>query len=822
MNRFNKKIPIALILIAIILGGIFVPLHEAKANSSTLICGLFPSLCTAAAVAGAVIMKTLPSDPTPGLITTGANMLDKGVKFKTDLPMPLKDTWRVIRDFVNMFFILILIIIAFGTIFNIEEYTYRKLLPKLIIAALLINFSLVIGEFVASIAESLTVVSLKTIASTPTREFSYEFSNGFSIVKLIKTASNDAAFSILSSMALFIGMLAFIAMGFMSLIRLPMIWLLLIFSPVAWIGYTLPGIRKATWTRWWRWFMAWTFFIPIFVFISSIGFTLIRLRNQDILKPSTIIATAEQGGAVGGTVLSAISSATSAGFGITDLFIFIITLVLVVGGAWFSFKVAASLGGGVAWVTSKALTPAKWGWKGAKFAGMKATGSMREGAKRTLERMHSEGLPTEGALGLLRKAAEKSKIFKGYVSGELDREGGRQKWTDRIQGAAGFEKEYHWNKDRVDAGDKTAGWQREKKLDTGEWEFTRQINAAGTEMETFITVLGKAPQKLDTWLDEEFKEKHGNYENALKAGDKGAMALSKIIAEEGVQDVDTYKKITKAYAETNPLALTWFGQAGAKGNYKSIGDDEAIKALEWAHMDTPRALGFKKAMIEWLKTGGGELATDNNLDISQFAKIDAASGGKETNEWWGNMLHFLKRRPDLAIEHFSSAGVNFKTEAKDGRNAGEEAAAHYIVGKMQFHRAHEASIQGYRNKYFTQELARQIQELDTASPSYKDASGQTKVGEGASEYGRLLRNIQSQGGPQKDEKINLLHTAMQNIGIDADILKLPKFDQRYGGSSAMGKRFIYEEDYKAMGYDPMNPTDPYGMSPVRKPPKRRT
>src|SRR3989344_9199010 len=57
--------------------------------------------------------------------------------------------WTLVRDFVNIFFILILVIIAFATIFNRPQgYRASELLPKLIIAALLVNFSLVITQTV--------------------------------------------------------------------------------------------------------------------------------------------------------------------------------------------------------------------------------------------------------------------------------------------------------------------------------------------------------------------------------------------------------------------------------------------------------------------------------------------------------------------------------------------------------------------------------------------------------------------------------------------------------------------------------------------------
>ncbi|MCH7882797.1 type IV secretion system protein [Patescibacteria group bacterium] len=60
----------------------------------------------------------------------------------------LKNTWATSRDTANLFFIFVLLTIAIATILRIETYGAKKLLPKLIIAALFINFSFLITQYV--------------------------------------------------------------------------------------------------------------------------------------------------------------------------------------------------------------------------------------------------------------------------------------------------------------------------------------------------------------------------------------------------------------------------------------------------------------------------------------------------------------------------------------------------------------------------------------------------------------------------------------------------------------------------------------------------
>ena len=56
--------------------------------------------------------------------------------------------WTTIRDLINLFFIFILLYAAISTILQYGNYQLKNVLAKIIIAALLINFSLMIGKMV--------------------------------------------------------------------------------------------------------------------------------------------------------------------------------------------------------------------------------------------------------------------------------------------------------------------------------------------------------------------------------------------------------------------------------------------------------------------------------------------------------------------------------------------------------------------------------------------------------------------------------------------------------------------------------------------------
>ena len=57
--------------------------------------------------------------------------------------------WSVVRDVMNIAFIIGLLAIAFGTVLRIQSYHYKNTLLKLLIMALLVNFSKTItGVFI--------------------------------------------------------------------------------------------------------------------------------------------------------------------------------------------------------------------------------------------------------------------------------------------------------------------------------------------------------------------------------------------------------------------------------------------------------------------------------------------------------------------------------------------------------------------------------------------------------------------------------------------------------------------------------------------------
>src|SRR3989344_1328903 len=65
--------------------------------------------------------------------------------------------WTVTRDLSNLFFIIILLVIALGTILRSSRYGYQQNLRRLVLMAILINFSKSIALFFIEVSQAVTL-----------------------------------------------------------------------------------------------------------------------------------------------------------------------------------------------------------------------------------------------------------------------------------------------------------------------------------------------------------------------------------------------------------------------------------------------------------------------------------------------------------------------------------------------------------------------------------------------------------------------------------------------------------------------------------------
>ncbi len=217
--------------------------------------------------------------------------------------------WVVVRDLANMFFILILLVIAFGTAFRVQQYMYNTLLRQVILMAVLINFSKLITGFFIDLMQVIMLTFVNAFADTAA-------GNLTSAVGLQKFLSLNPASSggdevnnlaLLGTVLLglaFLVILFFVVLAYcvMFLVRIVALWMLTVLSPLAYMLAAFPRTQQYA-SQWWQYFWRYATVGPVLAFFLWLSLT--------------ITAPRETGGQTSTLITSSASSTASAASGAT-------------------------------------------------------------------------------------------------------------------------------------------------------------------------------------------------------------------------------------------------------------------------------------------------------------------------------------------------------------------------------------------------------------------------------------------------------------------------------------------------------------------------
>lgn len=202
-----------------------------------------------------------------------------------DPAMPLYKAWTIFRDIANLFFILILLFIAIGTIVRSQSYNLKNLLPKLIIAVFLINFSNVIAGAIIDFGNIFMYGVLKWMCAPGSSARCFQdffaqlmgvidtLANKYSLISGILGISfdfKDAAAIGIAAIYTFIYGLVLMALGIFLVIRIAVLAILIILSPLAFVGEVFPGLKEIS-SEWWDKLIKYVMFGPIFALLLYVS-----------------------------------------------------------------------------------------------------------------------------------------------------------------------------------------------------------------------------------------------------------------------------------------------------------------------------------------------------------------------------------------------------------------------------------------------------------------------------------------------------------------------------------------------------------------------
>ena len=283
------------------------------------------------------------------LYTLASALIDLALRLNAlVLKSPMVNTgWDIVLSFANLGFVLAIIVIAIATILRVQQYGAKNLLGKLIAAALLVNFSLMIAGVFMDSANVFTNfftkqfgsanLSMKLAALIQPQTLSDPLSSGSQMdwvekysrgvlklldmsspaLKLLGLSAEKMAWgnvkdlgpgnllTIIASfffqiLFTFLSVLVLLAIGIMLFTRYVYLGILLIISPIVWLFWIFPATSNL-WGQWWKHFLRWTFFAPIMMFFLFLAISLMgtaplsQPANQDALQFAQQFQAKQQG-----------------------------------------------------------------------------------------------------------------------------------------------------------------------------------------------------------------------------------------------------------------------------------------------------------------------------------------------------------------------------------------------------------------------------------------------------------------------------------------------------------------------------------------------
>src|SRR3989344_2958541 len=215
----------------------------------------------------------------------------------------VKEGWPFIQGFANLGFIFVLLYIALATTLRLETIStsVQRLLPKLLIGALLINFSLVVGGLLIDfsrliMAAEIGLMSSGQVNADNIKDKLLERSHFLEAEASSWAPTNSgvrgsfwATILILVKGSIFRVLLA-AAFGVVAInlfVRYIALLILLIFSPIPYLAFILPKTKGIS-DQWWGMFLKWVFYGPIVIFFLVI---ITKIQNIDVASGLSADAT---------------------------------------------------------------------------------------------------------------------------------------------------------------------------------------------------------------------------------------------------------------------------------------------------------------------------------------------------------------------------------------------------------------------------------------------------------------------------------------------------------------------------------------------------
>ncbi len=190
----------------------------------------------------------------------------------------INTAWSFVRDFFNLFFILIIVLVGLSTILGVSKFKDKTVLMRVIIAAMLINFSKPLTLFVIDTSQFFMRFFANAIQQM---DFTAKLQNLIEFNKLLGDGNLGTEFTyfvIIITVILMILIMAIMLfyLAVSLIIRMISFWVLIILSPLAMFGFAMEGTKLGLMKDdWVKNLIRWCFYGPILLFFFWLAIILV-------------------------------------------------------------------------------------------------------------------------------------------------------------------------------------------------------------------------------------------------------------------------------------------------------------------------------------------------------------------------------------------------------------------------------------------------------------------------------------------------------------------------------------------------------------------
>ncbi|HRN97043.1 MAG TPA: hypothetical protein PLZ58_01140 [Candidatus Saccharibacteria bacterium] len=211
-----------------------------------------------------------------GMLTVDNDLVSVNGK-TSDTVSTTYSAWGTMRNIANVAFVIVFLIIIFSQLTNmvVSNYGVKKLLPRLIIAAILVNLSYTVCQLAVDISNILgwslrdvfTALAPAADVTKTTGDASGNFGGWAAIVAII-IGGAGIAFAALSALIpiLLAALIGLVVVFLILLLRKALIVILIIISPLAFVAFLLPNTEQ--WFK--KWFKAFGSMLMVFPIVAVV------------------------------------------------------------------------------------------------------------------------------------------------------------------------------------------------------------------------------------------------------------------------------------------------------------------------------------------------------------------------------------------------------------------------------------------------------------------------------------------------------------------------------------------------------------------------